>query len=95
VDRHDRGLDRLRDGDMLPFGASEGLADEAVGGIREDAAGAKWITTPRGLFRVAPGETGATRIAAQRGCMRSSPTRAARCGSAGATATSARGATAS
>jgi ligand-binding sensor domain-containing protein len=63
----DRGLDRLHDGDVLPFGASEGLADEIVGGFREDPAGAKWITTPGGLYRIAPGETTATRIAARRG----------------------------
>jgi ligand-binding sensor domain-containing protein len=59
----DRGLDRLSDGDVLPFGASEGLADEVVSGFREDATGAKWITTTGGLYRIAPGETTATRIA--------------------------------
>src|SRR6185503_19009939 len=63
----DRGLDRLCDGDVLPFGASEGLADEVVGGFREDATGAKWITTVGGLYRIAPGETMATQIAAHRG----------------------------
>ena len=63
----DKGLDRLSDGDVLPFGASEGLADEVVGGFREDATGAKWITTPGGLYRIAPGEMTATRIAAHRG----------------------------
>jgi ligand-binding sensor domain-containing protein len=63
----DRGLDRLRDGDVLPFGASEGLADEIVGGFREDATGAKWITTAGGLYRIAAGETTATRVAAHRG----------------------------
>ena len=64
---NDRGLDRLRDGDALPFGASEGLADEVVGGFREDVSGAKWITTPGGLYRIAPGQSTATRIADRRG----------------------------
>src|SRR5262249_33443975 len=63
----DRGLDRLHAGDGLPFGASEGLVDEVVGGFREDATGAKWITTAGGLYRIAPGQSTAIRIAAHRG----------------------------
>jgi ligand-binding sensor domain-containing protein len=63
----DRGLDRLSDGDVLPIGAREGLADEPVGGIREDATGAMWITTIGGLYRIPPGQTTATRIATDRG----------------------------
>jgi ligand-binding sensor domain-containing protein len=63
----DRGLDRLSDGDVLPVGAREGLADEPVGGIREDATGAMWITTIGGLYRIAPGQTTATRINTDRG----------------------------
>jgi ligand-binding sensor domain-containing protein len=63
----DRGLDRLRDGDVIPFGISEGLADEVVGGFREDATGTKWITTAGGLYRIAPDQATATRIAAHRG----------------------------
>jgi ligand-binding sensor domain-containing protein len=63
----DRGLDRLSDGDVLPLGAREGLVDEPVGGIREDATGAMWITTIGGLYRIPPGQTTATRIATDRG----------------------------
>jgi ligand-binding sensor domain-containing protein len=63
----DRGLDRLSDGDILPMGAREGLADEPVGGIREDATGAMWVTTIGGLYRIAPGQTTAARIATDRG----------------------------
>ncbi|HEX8114171.1 MAG TPA: two-component regulator propeller domain-containing protein [Kofleriaceae bacterium] len=63
----DRGLDRLSDGDVLPMGASEGLVDEPVGAIREDATGAMWITTIAGLYRIAPGQTTATRINTDRG----------------------------
>ncbi|HEX3760956.1 MAG TPA: two-component regulator propeller domain-containing protein, partial [Kofleriaceae bacterium] len=63
----DLGLERLRDGDAIPFGAGEGLADEPVGAIREDATGAKWITTIGGLYRIPPGQTTATRLATDRG----------------------------
>ena len=64
-----RGLDRLRDGDALPFGASEGLTDDVVLGFREDPTGARWLTTSGGLYRVEPGKTTATRIAGDRGAM--------------------------
>lgn len=63
------GLDRLRDGDVLSFGASKGLTDETAFGVREDAAGAMWITTSGGLFRIAPGETEAQKLASDRGTM--------------------------
>jgi ligand-binding sensor domain-containing protein len=62
-----RGLDRLRDGDVLPFGITEGLLNEVVGGFREDATGTKWITTTGGLYRILPGETTATQIDDRRG----------------------------
>ncbi len=64
---NDEGLDRLSDGDVLPMGASEGLVDEPAGGIREDATGTLWITTIGGLYRIAPGQTTATRINGDRG----------------------------
>jgi len=64
-----RGLDRLRDGDVIPFGAREGFTDEPVLGVREDASGAMWITSSGGLLRVAPGQTTATRITGERGAM--------------------------
>ncbi len=60
----ERGLDRLRDGDALPVGAAEGLTDDVVLGFREDPAGARWLTTSGGLYRVEPGKTTATRIVA-------------------------------
>jgi ligand-binding sensor domain-containing protein len=63
----DRGLDRLSDGDVLPIGAREGLVDEPLAAIREDATGAMWITTIGGLYRIPPGQTTATRIATDRG----------------------------
>jgi ligand-binding sensor domain-containing protein len=58
----EKGLDRLRDGDVLPFGAGEGVTDEAVFGVREDPAGALWIGSADGLLRIPPGETTATKI---------------------------------
>src|ERR1043165_5391800 len=58
----EKGLDRLRDGDVLPFGASEGGTDDIAFGIREDATGAMWITSSGGLPRIAPGQTSATPI---------------------------------
>jgi ligand-binding sensor domain-containing protein len=64
-----RGLDRLRDGDALPFGASEGLTDDVVLGFREDPTGARWLTTSSGLYRIEPGHTLATRIAGDHGAM--------------------------
>jgi ligand-binding sensor domain-containing protein len=63
------GLDRLRDGDALPFGAAEGITDETAFGVREDPTGAMWITTGGGLFRIAPGETRAQKLVADRGTM--------------------------
>ena len=58
----EKGLDRLRDGDVVPFGAGEGLTDEAVFGIREDPSGALWIASADGLLRRAPERAAATRI---------------------------------
>jgi ligand-binding sensor domain-containing protein len=58
-----KGLDRLRDGDVIPFGSAEGLSDDAAFGVREDATGAMWITTADGLYTIPPGETTATKIA--------------------------------
>jgi ligand-binding sensor domain-containing protein len=63
----ERGLDRLHDGDVVPFGAGEGLTDDVVLGFQEDPTGARWLTTSGGLYRVEPGETAATRIAGPRG----------------------------
>ena len=65
----ERGLDRLRDGDVIPFGAAEGLTDDVVLGFREDPTGARWLTTSGGLYRIEPGAATATRIAADRGAM--------------------------
>jgi len=58
----EKGLDRLRDGDAVPFGASEGMTDEPVFGVREDPTGALWIASAVGLLRVAPGQTAATTV---------------------------------
>jgi len=58
----EKGLDRLRDGDAVPFGASEGWTDAAMFGVREDSTGVLWLASNDGLFRVAPGETTATAI---------------------------------
>ena len=58
----ERGLDRVRDGDVVPFGAAEGMTDGAVFGVREDATGALWIASDSGLMRVAPGETRAAQL---------------------------------
>ena len=58
----EKGLDRLRDGDAVPFGAAEGMTDEPVFGVREDPTGALWIASSKGLLRLAPGQTTATTI---------------------------------
>ncbi|HSR98325.1 MAG TPA: two-component regulator propeller domain-containing protein [Kofleriaceae bacterium] len=65
----EKGLDRLRDGDVLPFGTSEGTTDEPVFGVREDPAGTMWIASSGGLFRIAVGERTATLIVADHGTM--------------------------
>jgi ligand-binding sensor domain-containing protein len=58
----EKGLDRLRDGDVLPFGAPEGGTDDIAFGIEQDPAGATWITTDSGLYRIAPGATTAVPV---------------------------------
>jgi streptogramin lyase len=50
----------------VPFGAAEGMTDEAVFGIREDATGALWIASTAGVLRVAPGQTIATAVSDHR-----------------------------
>ncbi|HMG56308.1 MAG TPA: two-component regulator propeller domain-containing protein [Kofleriaceae bacterium] len=58
----EKGLDRLRDGDVLPFGSAEGGSDDIAFGIQEDPTGAMWITSSGGLHRLAPGAAAATAI---------------------------------
>ena len=64
-----KGLDRLRDGDMIPVGRTEGVTDEGAEGVLEDATGTIWLTTADGLFTIPPGQTMATKVAADRGVM--------------------------
>jgi ligand-binding sensor domain-containing protein/signal transduction histidine kinase len=63
------GLDRLRDGDAVPFGAAQGATDAAVFTIREDATGAMWFGSHAGLYRLAPGEATASKITDERGAV--------------------------
>jgi ligand-binding sensor domain-containing protein len=65
----EKGLDRLRDGDVLPIGMSEGTTDEPVFAVREDSTGAMWIGSSGGLFRIPVGEKTATKIVADHGTM--------------------------
>jgi ligand-binding sensor domain-containing protein len=65
----EKGLDRLRDGDVLPFGTTEGTTDEPVFAVREDQTGALWIGSSGGLFRIPPGGKIAARIVADHGTM--------------------------
>ncbi len=48
--RHMGGLYRLMDGEVTQFGAADGLANDAVNEIVEDAAGDIWIGTEDGVF---------------------------------------------
>jgi hypothetical protein len=56
------GLDRVRDGDVVPFGAAQGATDKLTWSVREDPTGAIWIGSYEGLFRIPPGQTTATKI---------------------------------
>jgi ligand-binding sensor domain-containing protein/signal transduction histidine kinase len=61
------GLDRLRDGDVVPFGAAQGASDDAAFTVREDPSGAIWLGSHTGLHRVAPGQTMATKVSDEHG----------------------------
>lgn len=47
------GLNRMRDGKFVPITTREGLFDDAVFGLLEDAAGDFWISCNKGVYRVA------------------------------------------
>ena len=48
-----RGIGRLKNGQISWFGINEGLNDEVAYSVLEDGAGDFWITTNRGICRVA------------------------------------------
>jgi signal transduction histidine kinase/ligand-binding sensor domain-containing protein len=48
-----RGVGRLKDGQLSWFGMDQGLNDEVAYSVIEDEKGALWITTNRGICRVA------------------------------------------
>ncbi|MGA2113821.1 MAG: two-component regulator propeller domain-containing protein [Bryobacteraceae bacterium] len=48
-----RGIGRLKDGRLLLFGPDEGLNDDVAYAVMEDGEGNLWISTNRGICRIA------------------------------------------
>lgn len=55
MDRHARGLERLREGRFLAYGRAEGLSADAATAVLEDRSGNLWIGTDHGVDRFAKG----------------------------------------
>ena len=66
VGTYGRGLMRLRDGHVAVYTIRDGLHDDGVWSILEDARGFLWMSSDRGVFRVAKAELEAVATGRQR-----------------------------